>query len=163
MSAAGFRVVGRLLRERRLGPRIGPIIPDKARKFGLESEFKEHGTYASNEQLYETVDQDSILRYREARDPKILEEGVTEAGALVQLLDTGPLLPEARRAAETLEAFFGVGVAVWSATSNQQLRADALACERWKRLHPLEPPRVPYVAEMLGGQPGPVVAVSDFA
>ena len=62
-----------------------------------------------------------------------------------------------------LEARFGVGAAVWSATSYQQLRADALACERWNRLHPLEAPRVPYVAEMLGGQPGPVVAVSDFA
>ena len=312
-TMALVQLLRRLLREPGLGPRIVPIIPDEARTFGLESLFKEHGIYASKGQLYEPVDHNFILRYREARDGQILEEGITEAGAMAsftaagtaysthglalipfylfysmfgfqrvgdlvwgfgdqrgrgfllgatagrttlqgeglqhndghspllfsvvpnvrvydpayayevavivrdglrrmvgededifyyltlynenyvmppqpegaeegilrglyrvrpagelagargQLLGSGPLLREAWRAAEMLEARFGVGAAVWSATSYQQLRADALACERWNRLHPLEAPRVPYVAEMLGGQPGPVVAVSDFA
>ena len=85
-----------------------------------------------------------------------------EHGLRVQLLGSGILLLEALRAAEWLESRFGVGADVWSVTSYQQLRADALACERWNRLHPLESPRVPYVSERLGGQPGPVIAVSDY-
>lgn len=311
-TMAFVQLLRRLLREPGLGPRIVPIIPDEARTFGMESLFREHGIYAAKGQLYEPVDHNLILRYREARDGQILEEGITEAGSMasftaagtaysthgltmvpfyifysmfgfqrvgdlvwafgdqrgrgfllgatagrttlqgeglqhsdghspllfsvvpnvrvydpafacelaviirdglrrmvaegedtfyyltlynenyampplpdgaeegilrglyrvrpargaggptVQLLGSGPLLREALRAAELLEDGFGVDAAVWSATSYQQLRADTLACERWNRLHPLEPPRVPYVSQQLGGQPGPVIAVSDF-
>ena len=55
-----------------------------------------------------------------------------------------------------------VGAEVWSATSYQQLRADALAVERWNRLHPTETPRRPYVEEVLTPSHGPVIAVTDF-
>jgi pyruvate dehydrogenase E1 component len=55
-----------------------------------------------------------------------------------------------------------VGATVWSATSFQQLRNDALEVERWNRLHPTEPARRPYVQEALAGVEGPVVAVTDF-
>jgi len=311
-TMAFVALLRRLLREPGIGPRIVPIIPDEARTFGMESLFKEHGIYASKGQLYEPVDHNLILRYRESSDGQILEEGITEAGSMasftaagtaysthglalvpfyifysmfgfqrvgdlvwafgdargrgfllgatagrttlqgeglqhndghspllfsvvpnvrvydpayayelaviirdglrrmigededtfyyltlynenlpmpampegvedgivrglyrvraaggdhalrVQLLGSGIMLPEALRAAELLESRFGVGAAVWSATSYQQLRADALACERWNRLHPMEAPRVPYVAERLAGQPGPVIAVSDY-
>jgi len=54
----------------------------------------------------------------------------------------------------------GVAADVWSATSYQQLRNEALECERWNRLHPTDPARVPYVSQIL--EDGPVVAVSDF-
>jgi pyruvate dehydrogenase E1 component len=57
---------------------------------------------------------------------------------------------------------FGIAAEVYSATSWQQLRADALEAERWNRLHPAEPPRTPYVSQVLGPDGGPVVLVSDW-
>jgi len=301
-----------LLRDPGLGPRIVPIVPDEARTFGMESLFKELGIYAPQGQLYEPVDHSMILRYREERNGQILEEGITEAGAMasftaagtayathgellvpfylfysmfgfqrvgdlvwafgdargrgflvgatagrttlqgeglqhadghshllfsavpsvraydpafayelavivadglermvarqedcfyyltvynenyampampdgveegilrgmyrlrpapdgaaavVRLLGSGPLLREALRAAEILAARFGVGAEVWSVTSYQQLRAEALAVERWNRLHPGEPARLPYVTTCLAAGQGPVVATSDW-
>jgi pyruvate dehydrogenase E1 component len=55
-----------------------------------------------------------------------------------------------------------VAADVWSATSYQQLRNDALGVERWNRLHPSATPRRPYIADVLGDVPGPLVAVTDF-
>jgi pyruvate dehydrogenase E1 component len=55
-----------------------------------------------------------------------------------------------------------VGAELWSATSYKRLREDALSTERWNRLHPTEAPRTPRVAELLGPDGGPVVAVTDF-
>ena len=55
-----------------------------------------------------------------------------------------------------------VAAEVWSATSYKALRDDALSVERWNRLHPADPPRVPYVQRVLGTRRGPVVAVTDF-
>ena len=85
-----------------------------------------------------------------------------EASPRVQLLGSGPMVREAVRAQELLADRYGVGADVWSATSYLELRREALACERWNRLHPSEPPRVPYVTRTLGEARGPVVAVSDF-
>jgi pyruvate dehydrogenase E1 component len=311
-TMAFVQLLRKLLREPGLGPRIVPIIPDEARTFGMESLFKDLGIYASQGQLYEPVDHNLILRYREAADGQILEEGITEAGAMAsfsaaatsysthrqamvpfytfysmfgfqrvgdliwacgdargrgfllgatagrttlqgeglqhddghshvlfsvlpnvraydpayayelaviirdgldrmlkqnqdvlyyitlynenyqmpgmpegseegilkglyrvrevapelprraQLLGSGPLLLEALRAAELLASSFGVGADVWSATSYQLLRAEALQTERWNRLHPTAEPRVPFVTRQLAGAPGPVIAVSDF-
>ncbi len=311
-TMALVQLLRKLLRDPALGPRIVPIIPDEARTFGMESLFKDLGIYASQGQLYEPVDHNLILRYREAADGQILEEGITEAGAMAsftaagtaasthgvtmvpfylfysmfgfqrvgdlvwafgdargrgfllgatagrttlqgeglqhddghshvlfsvvpnvkaydpafayevavivedglhrmvgndedcfyyitlynenyqmpampdgaregilkglyrvressgdaphraQLLGSGPLLREALRAADLLAEHFGVGADVWSATSYQQLRADALSCERYNRLHPASEPRVPWVTSQLAAAPGPVIAVSDF-
>ncbi|MCM2270787.1 MAG: pyruvate dehydrogenase (acetyl-transferring), homodimeric type, partial [Thermoanaerobaculia bacterium] len=85
-----------------------------------------------------------------------------ESSPRVQLLGSGPLVREAVRAQEILADRYGVGADVWSATSYSELRREALACERWNRLHASEPPRVPYVTRALGEARGPVVAVSDF-
>ncbi len=311
-TMAFVQLLRKLLRTPGLGPRIVPIIPDEARTFGMESLFKEHGIYAAGGQLYEPVDHNMILRYQEAKDGQILEEGITEAGALAsftaagtarsthglamvpfytfysmfgyqrvgdlvwafgdargrgfllgatagrttlqgeglqhddghshvlfsvvpcvraydpafayelavivkdglramiegdqdvfyyitlynenyvmpampagaeegivrgiyrvrqaedrfahraQLLGSGVTVREALRAADILADRFGVGADVWSVTSYQQLRADALAAERWSRLHPAEPARVPYVTAQLAGAPGPVIAASEF-
>ena len=57
---------------------------------------------------------------------------------------------------------WGVAADVWSATSWTELRRDALGCEEWNMLHPDAEPQVPYVTQALDGQPGPVVAVSDW-
>ncbi len=311
-TMAFVQLLRALLRAPGLGPRIVPIIPDEARTFGMESLFKEHGIYAANGQLYEPVDHNMILRYREATDGQILEEGITEAGAMasftaagtahathgvtavpfyifysmfgyqrvgdlvwafgdargrgfllgatagrttlqgeglqhddghspvlfsvvpnvrvydpayayelavivrdglkamvedgldvfyyltlynenyempampagaeegilrglyrlrradgefahrVQLLASGVTVREALRAADLLAARFAVGADVWSVTSFQQLRADALAVERWNRLHPAAPARTPYVTAQLDGAPGPVIAASEY-
>jgi pyruvate dehydrogenase E1 component len=71
-----------LLKTRELGPRIVPIVADEARTFGMESLFRSIGIYSHSGQLYEPADQDSFLFYKESTDGQILEEGITEAGAL---------------------------------------------------------------------------------
>jgi pyruvate dehydrogenase E1 component len=311
-TGAFVQLLRRLVRQPGIGPRIVPIIPDEARTFGMESLFKDLGIYASKGQLYEPVDHNLLLRYREARDGQILEEGITEAGSMAsftaagtsyathgqvllpfyifysmfgfqrigdlvwafgdargrgfllgatagrttlqgeglqhddghshllfsvmpnvraydpayayelavivrdgierlagkqedafyyitvynenypmpampegaeegivrgmyrlreapagldrraQLLGSGVMLREVLRAADILAAGYGVGADVWSVTSYQQLRAEALEVERWNRLHPAEPARVPYVTARLLPSAGPIVASSDW-
>jgi pyruvate dehydrogenase E1 component len=80
----------------------------------------------------------------------------------VQLLASGTAMLAAREAQRLLAEEHDVGADVWSATSYQRLRDDALAVERWNRLHPGEAPRRPYVVDAFAGVTGPVVAVSDF-
>jgi len=311
-TMAFVRLLRKLVRDEKIGRHIVPIIPDEARTFGMESLFKDLGIYAPFGQSYEPVDHDFLLRYREAPDGQILEEGITEAGALASftaaatsyathsvpmipfyifysmfgfqrvgdlvwalgdslgrgfllgatagrttlageglqhndghshvlaatvpnvraydpafayelaaiireglramfernedcfyyitltnenysmplmpegceegivrgiyrvrrapesferratLLGSGPILREVLRAAGILEERFQVGADVWSVTSWQELRADALQAERWNRLHPEKERRVPYVTRMLKGATGPFVAASDW-
>ncbi len=308
------RLLAKLLRDRTLGALIVPIVPDEARTFGMDALFRQVGIYSHVGQLYEPVDRDTLLYYREATDGQILEEGITEAGAMcsfiaagtayathgvntipffvfysmfgfqrigdlvwaagdmrcrgflvggtagrttlageglqhqdghshllayphptvaaydpafayelavivqhgirrmfvdgedviyyltvqnelypmppcpegvseeailrglyrftpsarvdadrrVRLLGSGALLNEALRARELLERDFGVATEVWSVTSYKELFRDALAADRWNRLHPQAPPRTPYVQTCLAADPAPVVAVSDY-
>ena len=76
------RILRNLIRDKELGPRIVPIIPDEARTFGMDPLFKEVGIYAALGQRYEPVDSDLVLSYREATDGQVLEEGITEAGSM---------------------------------------------------------------------------------
>jgi pyruvate dehydrogenase E1 component len=316
-TTAFTRLLRNLCRDDRIGARIVPIIPDEARTFGMDSLFREFGIYASQGQLYEPVDHDLLLSYKESSDGQLLEEGITEAGGLsswtaaatshanrgvpmvpfftfysmfgfqrvgdliwaagdarargflmgatagrTTLLGEGlqhqdghshllaatvpscrsydpafayetavivreglermypdgdpdrgedvfyyltlynenypmPPMPEgveagivkglyrhtaapdtdgpaatvlfsgtswvaASAARELLAEHYGVAVELWSATSYQQLRDQALQVERWNRLHPGEDPRVPWVTEQLADSRGPIVAVSDF-
>jgi pyruvate dehydrogenase E1 component len=87
---------------------------------------------------------------------------VQQARHRAQILGSGPMLLAALGAQEILAERFDVAADVWSATSYQQLRDDALRCERWNRLHPGEPARVPYVTRVLEPAPGPVIATSDY-
>jgi pyruvate dehydrogenase E1 component len=80
----------------------------------------------------------------------------------VRLLASGAIVGEARQAQTLLCERFGVAADVWSATSWKALRADAMDCERWNRLHPEEPARVPYLTSVLGDSPAPVVAATDY-
>jgi pyruvate dehydrogenase E1 component len=80
----------------------------------------------------------------------------------VQLLGSGVILNEALRAQQLLAEKFGVASTVYSATSYQMLRKDAIECERHNRLHPEAPARTPYVAQVLGGTKGPIIATSDY-
>src|SRR5690606_5409159 len=76
------RMLGGLIKNRALSPRIVPIVADEARTFGMASLFKQVGIYSSVGQRYEPEDIGSILNYREATDGQILEEGISEAGAI---------------------------------------------------------------------------------
>jgi pyruvate dehydrogenase E1 component len=78
-----------LLKDKQIGKRIVPIIPDEARTFGMEGLFKQCGIYASQGQLYEPVDAAQVMYYKEARDGQILEEGINEAGAMSSFIAAG--------------------------------------------------------------------------
>jgi pyruvate dehydrogenase E1 component len=83
------RILRNLIRDKELGPRIVPIIPDEARTFGMDPLFKEVGIYAALGQRYEPVDSDLLLSYREATDGQVLEEGITEAGSMASFQAAG--------------------------------------------------------------------------
>ena len=312
-TMALVRMVARLMDDQALGRLIVPIVPDEARTFGMDALFRKYGIYAHRGQRYEPVDSHLLLYYRESKDGQILEEGITEAGAMasfaaagtanvtfgintipfflfysmfgfqrvgdlawacgdartrgfligctsgrttlageglqhqdghshvlagtvpnvisydpafayeiaviirdgirrmytrhepvffyitvgnevyahppmpdgaepgilqglykflaaphpgdrprVHLLGSGAILREALQAQQLLEEQFAVAADVWSATSYNELRREALACERWNLLHPGEPPRVPYVTRQFQAEPWPVVATGDY-
>ncbi|MGI8775627.1 MAG: pyruvate dehydrogenase (acetyl-transferring), homodimeric type [Actinomycetota bacterium] len=310
-TMAFVRLLRKLMRDKKIGKRVVPIIPDEARTFGMESLFPDFKIYAANGQLYDPVDSAHLLAYREAQEGQILEEGITEAGSMgsftaagtsyathgetmipffifysmfgfqriadlmwsfadqrgrgfllgatygrttllgeglqhqdghtllmastnpacvsydpafayetsiivrdglrrmldededifyyitlynenyvmpeipgdvqegvlkglyryreasgpgkhkAQILGSGSILMQALRAQEMLAEDYDVAADVWSATSYQQMRREALEVERWNRLHPEEARRQPYVTSALESADGPVVAVSD--
>jgi pyruvate dehydrogenase E1 component len=88
-TMAFVRLLSMLLRSESIGRRVVPIVPDEARTFGMDPLFREVGIYASKGQLYEPVDRESLLYYHEARDGQILEEGITEAGAMSSFIAAG--------------------------------------------------------------------------
>jgi len=313
-TMAFTRMLRGLARSEGFGARVVPIIPDEARTFGMDALFRELEIYASHGQLYEPVDADLLLSYKEDTDGQILEEGITEAGAMASFTAAGtayvtrgvPMVPfyifysmfgfqrvgdliwaaadaqakgfllgatagrttllgeglqhqdghshvlastvpsceaydpafayelaaivrhglvrmygpepesvfyyltlynenhpmparppgvdpqavvdglyrwagppeglasevtilfsgtahlAARAARDALAEHHGIGAELWSVTSYKRLREEALSVERWNRLHPLEPPRTPFVTRALGGSSGPIVAVTDF-
>jgi pyruvate dehydrogenase E1 component len=103
------------------------------------------------------VDEASIIEglYRWAPAPEV-------SGPSATILFSGTAQGAARFAQDELAEHFGVGAELWSATSYKRLREDALAVERWNRLHPAEPARTPRVTELLADASGPIVAVTDF-
>ncbi|MEY4168287.1 MAG: hypothetical protein RIR52_2111 [Acidobacteriota bacterium] len=310
-TMAMVRVLTQLLTKNKdLGRRIVPIIPDEARTFGMESLFRQVGIYASQGQLYDPHDSDMFLYYKESKEGQILEEGITEAGSMasftaagtayanynvemipfyifysmfgfqrvgdfiwafadsrgkgflcgatagrttlngeglqhqdghslvlastvptcaaydpayayeiavivqdglrrmygehedlfyyitlynenyvqppmpegvtegiirgiyklkaaagkakVQLLGSGPMLPEALRAQQILADQYKVQADVWSVTSYNELRRDALRVDRRNRLNPTEPEQVPYILQALGSAEGPIIASTDY-
>ena len=314
-TTAFTRLLRGLLRDEHVGERIVPIIPDEGRTFGMDALFREFKIYASQGQKYRPIDAELMLSYAEASNGQLLEEGITEAGAMASFIAAGtsyatrgvPMVPfytfysmfgfqrvgdliwqaadartrgflmgatagrttllgeglqhqdghshvlastvppcqaydpafayetaviikrgiermygpqpedvfyyltiynenivmppipdregiedeimrglyrwqaapegkshyvtllfsgsaqgAARAAADRLAEQYDIGVELWSATSYKALREEALDAERWSRLHPAEPARVPLVAQLLADAPGPIVAVTDF-
>ena len=311
-TMAFTRLLRNLVRDQNFGPRVVPIIPDEARTFGMDSLFREFRIYASQGQKYEPVDHDLLLSYAESTQGQILEEGITEAGAMSSFIAAGtsystrgvPMVPfytfysmfgfqrvgdliwqaadsrtrgflmgatagrttlngeglqhqdghslvlastvpacqaydpafayemaaivehginkmygpnpadifyyvtlynenmimpvrpdhvsaediingvykysidsspthasvlfsgtayvAVTKAAGILREKYNISVDLWSATSYKALRDDAIEVERWNRLHPTQAPRTSHVAQTLGGQTTPIVAVSDF-
>jgi pyruvate dehydrogenase E1 component len=81
-TMAAVRMLGALLRDKILGPRIVPIVADEARTFGMANLFRQIGIYSPMGQLYEPEDSSSMLSYREIQSGQLLEEGINEAGAI---------------------------------------------------------------------------------
>jgi pyruvate dehydrogenase E1 component len=88
--------------------------------------------------------------------------GAKQGNAIAQLFGSGPILNEALRAQDILAEKYCVQTDVWSVTSYNELRREALELERWNRLHPAEPEKAPYIALALQNTKGPIVAASDY-
>jgi pyruvate dehydrogenase E1 component len=88
-TGAFTRLLRALLRDPNVGRRVVPIVPDEARTFGIDGLFREVGIYQAGGQRYEPVDAGLLLSYHEAADGQILEEGITEAGAMASTLAAG--------------------------------------------------------------------------
>ncbi|HEY4105552.1 MAG TPA: pyruvate dehydrogenase (acetyl-transferring), homodimeric type, partial [Polyangiaceae bacterium] len=306
------RMLAKLIRDKNVGKRVVPIVPDEARTFGMDALFGQVGIYAANGQLYEPIDKGKLLYYRESKDGQVLEEGITEAGSMasftaaatsysvlgqpmipfyifysmfgfqrtgdqlwaagdsmargfvlgatagrttlngeglqhedghshaiamtvpnvraydvsyafelaaiiedgldrmyakneniyyyitlqnedyampampegardgvlrgiykfknaekrlknhVQLFGSGSIMLQVLRAQQLLAEKFDVSADVWGVTSYQQLRNDAMSCERFNRLNPEAEQQVPYITQALKGVDGPFVAASDY-
>ena len=83
------RLLAKMLRDPHIGHLVVPIVPDEARTFGMEALFRQVGIYSHVGQLYEPVDRDTLLYYKEAKDGQILEEGITEAGSISSFIAAG--------------------------------------------------------------------------
>jgi len=311
-TTMGFvNILKHLLKDPDVGKLVVPIVPDEGRTFGLESVIRQVGIYAPEGQRYTPHDADMLLFYREEQDGQILEEGITEAGAMasftaagqsystykvpmipfymyysmfgfqrigdmvwafadarakgflmggtagrttmlgeglqhqdghshqlastvptcvsydpayvyelavvlqdgirrmyekgddcfyyitmynedyampampegckegilrgiykfraaangeatLQLFGSGPILNEVLRAQEILAEKYKIAADVWSVTSYTELRRDAIAVERWNRLHPAEDAKQTYIERALAGAKGPIIAASDY-
>ena len=299
-----------LLKNKAIGRHVVPIIPDEARTFGVDALFRDFGIYSPKGQLYEPVDNKSLMYYRETKDGQILEEGISESGAMssflaagtsyathgvptipfyayysmfgpqrvgdlfwlagdirargfllgatsgrtslngeglqhqdghsllhastiptclpydpafgfelaviiadglrrmfvehedifyylalynenyamqpmppgvedgivkglykfkpgplaglkAHLFASGSIMQSALKAQTILAEDYGVSADIWSATSYKLLRADAIRCQRWNMLHPVEPPKPSYLEKLLAKEQGTFVAVSD--
>src|SRR5690606_3183969 len=80
-TQAFVRILTQLLRDKTLGPRVVPIVPDESRTFGMEGLFRQLAIYAPEGQKYTPVDKDQVMYYREDAAGQILQEGINEAGA----------------------------------------------------------------------------------
>jgi pyruvate dehydrogenase E1 component len=81
-TMAFVRLLNMLIRDKKIGKQVVPIVPDEARTFGMEGMFRQLGIYSSVGQLYEPVDADQVMFYREDKKGQILQEGINEAGAM---------------------------------------------------------------------------------
>jgi pyruvate dehydrogenase E1 component len=121
-TGAFTRLIRSLSRDPNIGDRIVPIIPDEGRTFGMDALFKEIGIYAPHGQLYEPVDHNLILSYKESTDGQILEQGITEAGATASWIAAAtsyatrgvPMIPF--YAYYSMFGFQRVGDALWGAS-----------------------------------------------
>jgi pyruvate dehydrogenase E1 component len=119
------RLLRNLVRDDAVGSRVVPIVPDEARTFGLDGLFREIGIYAAQGQLYEPVDADLLLTYRESQSGQILEEGITEAGAMASFTAAAtsyatsgtPMLPF--YIFYSMFGFQRVGDLIWSMTDQR--------------------------------------------
>ena len=119
------RLLSKMLRDKDIGKLVVPIVPDEARTFGMEALFRQVGIYSHAGQVYEPVDMDTLLYYKEASDGQILEEGINEAGSLSSFIAAGTAY--ATHGVNTIPFFifysmFGfqrVGDLIWAAADSR--------------------------------------------
>jgi pyruvate dehydrogenase E1 component len=139
---------------------LAVIVHDGLRRMYVENESKIYYITIYNE------------NYWMPEMPKGVEEGIkrglyrfqkskTKGGAKAHLFGSGSIMKQVLQAAELLEKE-GVSTDIWSATSWTELYRDAVACERWNRLHPGDPARIPYVQQQLKGEEGVFVSANDW-
>jgi pyruvate dehydrogenase E1 component len=88
-TMAFVKIMSNILKDKNIGENIVPIIPDEARTFGIDPLFRQYGIYSHEGQKYDPVDSDQYLYYREDIEGQILEEGITEAGAMSSFIAAG--------------------------------------------------------------------------
>ena len=88
-TMAFVRILTALTRDKKIGKYVVPIVPDEARTFGMEGLFRQLGIYAPHGQLYEPMDADQLMYYREDKKGQVLEEGINEAGAISSWIAAG--------------------------------------------------------------------------
>ena len=88
-TMVAVQLLSKLLKDKNVGKYMVPIVPDESRTFGMESLFRQVGIYSHAGQLYEPVDRESLLYYKEATDGQILEEGITESGSMSSFIASG--------------------------------------------------------------------------
>ncbi len=124
-TMAFVRMLGALARHKEIGKYVVPIVPDESRTFGMEGLFRQLGIYASQGQLYEPVDSDTIAYYHEDESGQILQEGINEAGALSSWIAAGtayanhglPMMPFF--IFYSMFGFQRVGDLIWAAADSQ--------------------------------------------
>jgi pyruvate dehydrogenase E1 component len=92
----------------------------------------------------------------------LLKESTSKAKLKVQLMGSGTILREVEAAAELLKADWKVHSDIWSLTSANEVRKDAIGCSRYNRMHPGEKAQTPYITELLADRQGPVIASTDY-
>jgi len=124
-TMALVRLLGKLLNDASLGERIVPIISDEARTFGMESFFRQVGIYAPEGQLYEPVDAESMLYYKESKRGQLLEEGISEAGCMSSFIAAGTSDSNNGKAMVPIFLFYSmfgfqrVGDLIWAAADSR--------------------------------------------
>ncbi len=88
-TMVGVQLLSKLLKDKNTGKLVVPIVPDESRTFGMDALFRQVGIYSHKGQLYEPVDRENLLYYKEAKDGAILEEGITEAGSISSFIAAG--------------------------------------------------------------------------
>src|SRR5690554_643105 len=120
-TMAFVRIMSQLLKDKIMGDRVVPIVPDEARTFGMEGLFRQIGIYSSEGQKYEPVDQGKMIVYREDRKGRILEEGINEAGAFAAWMAAGSAYTNCNMAMIPFYIYYSmfgfqrVGDLVWAA------------------------------------------------
>ncbi len=119
------RMLTNLMRDKNVSPRLVPIIPDEARTFGMEGFFQKIGIYAHEGQKYEPVDSEQLSSYREDIKGQVLEEGITEAGAMSSWIAAGTAYTNHDISMIPIYIFYSMfgfqrtGDFVWAAGDNQ--------------------------------------------